>query len=207
MVTTSIFSNNSATSYGGGIDNDGKLTVISSTFSINSAGYGGGILSFGQGSSAIIRFCTIYGNTSNVGGGIWVDPKGNSHITISSSIIAANSAPSGPDISGALISDGYNLIESVAGVTGLNASTDKQVALADLNLDPMLVNNGGPTQTLKVLQGSKAIDVVSLQACSITLTDISGKNVPFNTDQRGQPRPDGPENACDIGAYESSYQD
>jgi hypothetical protein len=29
--------------------------------------------------------------------------------------------------------------------------------------------------------------------------------VTITTDQRGNHRPDGSENACDIGAYESSY--
>jgi hypothetical protein len=218
-VTHSTFLNNSvssssATGFGGGIFNysTGTLMVTDSIFSDNSAsgkqgGFGGGIYSFGlKGASAVIRFSTIYGNTSGSGGGIWVDPSGSSHMTISSSIIATNSAYFGPDISGALISDGHNLIENVAGATGLNATTDKQVTLTEFGISPTLGKNGGPTQTLALLQGSQAIDVPQ-QACSITVTDVSGQNVTITTDQRGHPRPDGPENACDIGAYESSYQD
>ena len=85
-------------------------------------------------------------------------------------------------------------------------STDQQVTLADLKLDPTLGNNGGPTQTLKLLLGSVAIDAIPQQACSITVTDpVSGKTMTVTLDQRGDPRPDGSENACDIGAYESSY--
>ncbi len=211
MVSTSTFSDNSASGekagQGGGIDNAGKLSVISSTFSGNSAdSFGGGILSLStKGSSAIVRFCTIYGNTSSTGGGIWVDPTGSSHMTISSNIIAANSATAGPDISGAVISGGYNRIENTAGATGLNISTDRQMALADLKIDSSLSNNGGPTQTLALLQGSPAIDAVPQQACSIIVTDPSGQNVTITTDQRGDPRPDGSENVCDSGAYESSY--
>src|SRR6266699_2659850 len=203
MVTTSTFSDNSASgkqySLGGGIENEGKLTVIDSTFSGNSAtgkqdSFGGGIFYFGlKGSFAIIRFSTIYGNTSNAGGGIWTDPKSNSQVTLSSSIIAANNAKNGPDISGVLISDGYNLIEHVAGAIGLNASTDRQVTLADLNIDSLLGNNGGPTQTLALQPGSPAIDAVPQQACSITITDPSGNPVTITTDQRGDPRPDGSE--------------
>src|SRR6266704_3088393 len=214
IVTTSTFSDNSASgkqySLGGGIENEGKLTVIDSTFSGNSAtgkqdSFGGGIFYFGlKGSFAIIRFSTIYGNTSNAGGGIWTDPKSNSQVTLSSSIIAANNAQNGPDISGVLISDGYNLIEHVAGAIGLNASTDRQVTLADLNIDSLLGNNGGPTQTLALQPGSPAIDAVPLQACSITIPDPSGFPAPLPPDQRGDPRPDGSENACDIGAYEAS---
>ncbi len=216
MVTSSTFSDNSASGNkegsGGGIENDGSLTVTVSTFVRNSASsnqdaFGGGIDNYG--SSAIIRFCTIYSNMSEEGGGIWTDPTNRNQMNISSSIIAANSANSaqnGPDISGSLISGGYNLLTNVAGVTGLDARTDKRVTLSDLKLDPTLRNNGGPTQTLTLLPGSQAIDAVPRQACSITVTDVSGHTVTITTDQRDNPRPDGSENACDIGAYESSYQ-
>jgi energy-coupling factor transporter ATP-binding protein EcfA2 len=214
MVSNSTFSGNSAGGkpygQGGGIDNAGKLAMLTSTVLNNvasgSSSSGGGILSSVEGSSAIIRFCTIYGNTANAGGGIWVDPTGSGHMTVSSSIVAANSAQDGPDISGILNSDGYNLIGNFVGGEVLNASTDKQVQLADLKIDTTLRNDGGPTQTLALLQGSSAIDAVPLQACSITVTDVvSGKSVTISTDQRGMPRPDGSENACDAGAYESSY--
>jgi len=36
-------------------------------------------------------------------------------------------------------------------------------------------------------------------------SDPFGQTVTINTDQRGDARPDGLENVCDIGAYESSY--
>jgi hypothetical protein len=218
LVSNSTISGNTASGKqegdGGGIDNQGKLTVVTSTIFNNTAGgsigEGGGINFLGlKGSSTIIRFSTIYGNTSygntlKGGGGIWVDPGGGP-ITISSTIVAANSAHDGPDISGVLISGGYNLIENAAGATGLNATTDKQVTLTELGISPTLGNNGGPTQNLVLLQGSKAIDAVPQQACSITFTDASGHSVTITTDQRGDPRPDGSENACDVGAYESSY--
>ena len=216
MVTTSTFSGNSASGKqnggGGGITNVGRLTLVTSTFwnnSANSSGgtsFGGGIWAFGlKGSSAIIRFCTIYKNTSSAGGGIWADPTGSSHLTISSSIIAANSAHDGPDISGTLTSNGYNLLTNITGVTGLDAVTDKQVTLANLMIDSTLGNNGGPTQTLALQLGSPAIDVVPGNACSITVTDVSGHMVTITTDQRDDPRPDDSEDKCDIGAFESSY--
>ncbi len=213
MVTSSTFSNNSAIGYsglgggqGGGIDDYDKLTVINSTFWSNTASggndFGGGGISFLglKDSSANIRFCTLYENTSSTGGGIWVDPTGSSALTISSTIVAANSAHDGPDISGALISAGYNLSDTFAGATGLNTTTDRQVTLSDLRLDPTLRNNGGPTQTLALLPGSPAIDAVPGQACSITVTDVSGQTMPITTDQRGVPRLHGLTNACDSGA-------
>jgi len=215
-VTSSTFSNNSALcsgggSFGGGIVDDGKLTVVASTFSHNSVSgsdsQGGGIYYTGGNdtSAAIIRFCTIYGNTSSAGGGIWIDPTGSHPMTISSSIIAANSANDGPDISGALISDGYNRIENVAGSKARYATTDRQVTLSALKIDPTLRNNGGPTQTLVLLPGSQAIDVVPGEVCRITVTDVSGHTATITMDQRGNSRPDGSEKMCDTGAYESSY--
>ena len=217
-VVSSIFKNNTASSggytgFGGGIDNNssGTVMVTGSTFSDNSAsgkqdGQGGGIEDEGK---LTVTYSTFLHNSasgsSSFGGGLDSNSTGSSPLTISSSIVAANSADDGPDISGSVISDGYNLIENAAGATGLNASTDKQVTLADLKIDSTLRDNGGPTQTLALLQGSQAIDAVPLQACSITITNSSGQNVTITTDQRGDPRPDGSESACDVGAYESSY--
>src|SRR6266487_3046543 len=224
FVIGSTFSNNSTLSSGSGSNclsggsgiynhSHGILTVTSSTFSNNSAlcsgggSFGGGIYYTGGNdtSAAIIRFCTIYGNTSSAGGGIWIDPTGSHPMTISSSIIAANSANDGPDISGALISDGYNRIENVAGSKARYATTDRQVTLSALKIDPTLRNNGGPTQTLVLLPGSQAIDVVPGEVCRITVTDVSGHTATITMDQRGNSRPDGSEKMCDTGAYESSY--
>jgi hypothetical protein len=59
-------------------------------------------------------------------------------------------------------------------------------------LDPSgLQNNGGPTQTIALQQGSPAINHIPIARCPAT-------------DQRGVKRPDdGNEQYCDIGAYES----
>jgi hypothetical protein len=58
-----------------------------------------------------------------------------------------------------------------------------------------LQNNGGPTQTIALLNGSPAIDHIPAASCPAT-------------DQRGMTRPDDPsESTCDIGAYESNYDD
>jgi hypothetical protein len=164
----------------GAKNNESKLTLVQSTFLQNTA---------------------VSGNGSSFGGGIFSGP-GTS--LISNSMIAANTAH-GPDISGVLISGGYNLFTNVAGVTGLNMKTDKHVTVADLKLDSVLRNNGGPTQTLALLPGSPAIDTLPLQACHVTFANAFGQTETITTDQRGAPRPDASENACDIGAYESSY--
>jgi hypothetical protein len=64
------------------------------------------------------------------------------------------------------------------------------IAGSPLTADPLLgplQNNGGPTPTMAPATGSPVID--------------TGGGCP-PTDQRGLPRPDSGETACDIGAYE-----
>jgi hypothetical protein len=225
VVESSTFSDNTASGQqrgqGGGIDSDGKLIAINSTFVDNSASgdnssSGGGISFVGfKDSSTLIRFCTIYGNRSSTGGGVWIDPRKSSHqtisgipadpaesahLTISESIISANSAHDEQDISAMLLSGGYNLLTNTIGATELNTTTDRQVTVMDLKLDPVLRNNGGPTQTLALLPGSPAIDAVPENACTITFTDVSGHTETITTDQRGFTRFHRPKKSCDIGA-------
>jgi hypothetical protein len=69
---------------------------------------------------------------------------------------------------------------------GLGAGDLVGVAPAPLALGP-LGENGGPTRTLALLEGSIALDAAPTCAADV--------------DQRGVPRPQGP--ACDVGAFEA----
>jgi hypothetical protein len=104
-----------------------------------------------------------------------------------------------PDISGPIITAGYNLIQNLAGATVVpdhKHSTDLSgMTFAKLLIDSSLRENRGHTQTLALLRGSPARDRIPLSACS-----VDG----ISTDQRGVQRPDDDETACDIGAYEST---
>jgi transcriptional regulator with XRE-family HTH domain len=178
--------------------NAGMLTLINSTISDNNAQeLGGGILNATTGAQMEMIFCTIYGNTSNEsGGGIWNGLTNSaSQLVIRNSLVAGNKSPAGPDILGALTSQGYNLIQNTQDTTfarNQEHGTDLlQVASSALGVDPLLKDNRGTTQIHALLQGSVAIDRIPLSDCLIK--DIS-------TDQRGVRRPQGV--ACDIGAYE-----
>lgn len=124
-----------------------------------------------------------------LGGGI-ANIQGTVHLK--NTIIAENSA--GPatnslmDLSGTLLSEGFNLIGDTNGASGLINSDLLNVAA---NLGP-LQDNGGPTFTHALLADSSAIDAGA------------GNGSPL-VDQRGFPRPAGI--GYDIGAYEfrSSY--
>jgi TIR domain/Trypsin-like peptidase domain/AAA ATPase domain len=221
------------------IDNEGgTLTLNNSTVSDNTAngGDGGGIFirshlydPSGYGIVyADLTFSTIYGNTASGGGDIAIqdittssnrqeEPSRQvSQVHISNSIVASNPAHPGPDISGTLISSGYNLFQSNSGatfdpVTHIQHGTDKILSVNDLTRvfadSVRLEDNGGPTRTLALVSDSPAVDQVPLVACHITvpLYNLAGTPIAqdtITTDQRGMKRPDGNEDRCDMGAYE-----
>jgi hypothetical protein len=197
LINSTVSQNQADT--GGGISNDGgTITLINSTISENMAlRPGGGILNGSLSAQIEMIFCTIYGNISREsGGGIWNGVSNiASQLVMRNSIVAGNKAPNGPDILGALTSQGYNLIQNTQDTMfspNQSHSTDLlEVALPALRVDPLLKDNNGSTQTHALLPGSAAIDRIPPNDCRIK--DIS-------TDQRGVRRPQGA--ACDIGAYE-----
>jgi len=105
------------------------------------------------------------------------------------SVVSGNSAATGPDCDGTVNSGGHNLLGSDASCSGFTGTGDL------VNMDPLLgplQNNGGPTQTMALLDGSPAIDAADDAVCAAPR--VNGK------DQRRVSRPQGPH--CDIGAYE-----
>ena len=142
------------------------MTISNSTFSGNSAYYGGGISDNNGGDDVPVSIVnsTIVGNSAESGvdyggGGIFVygddndsDPATVDSLTLSSTIVAGNSAPRGPDLSS---NDGvptnldvaFSLIgnPTLPGATVINA-TGPNLTGVDPQLGP-LANNGGPTQT------------------------------------------------------------
>jgi hypothetical protein len=132
-VSNSTLSGNSAGIYGGGIANNGTLTVSNSTLSGNSATElgGGGIVNFGG------------------------------TVTVSNSIVAGNTAPSGAEISSTnttINSGGYNLF-GVNGNNGLlnvtTVSTDvlPEVGVLITGTQAEVINN------LRLLAGTYFIEV------------------------------------------------
>jgi hypothetical protein len=83
---------NGNATWGGGIDNNGTLTVTNTTISGNSAGYGGGIYDSG---TLTITNSTITGNSA-IGEGGGIENFGT--LTIQRSTITANNAPNGSGI-------------------------------------------------------------------------------------------------------------
>jgi hypothetical protein len=181
-ISNSTFANNSTLIGGGGLQNfGGTVSISNSTFANNSAGFGGGGLDNEFGTVSISNSTFANNLTFNSGGGGLSNCCGGGTMSISNSIVANNS---GGNCASTITDQGYNLESgSDCGFTGTGdlQNTDPKLASA-------LASNGGPTQTLALLDGSPAINHLPTSAC------------PVATDQRGVSRPQGP--ACDIGAFE-----
>jgi len=166
------------------------VAATNSTISGNTSALGGGgIFVFGgllgEGGGNLLND-TIADNIASSrgggGGGVFLD---NGKLNVKNTIIAlnlVNSGGTGPDVSGAFISLGHNLIGNANGSTGFTNGTNGDQVGTTLNpLDPMLGPlqfNGGPTMSMALLPGSPAIDkaandpLVTLSA-AITATATS----------------------------------
>jgi predicted outer membrane repeat protein len=176
-LDNNLFYGNSAYTGGGAIVNIGNatLTITNSTFSENTAPSGGGIYSSGE---VLISNSTFVGN---VGGGLVNEDGGT--VQVLNTLLASNSAF---NCQGTISSLGYNLEDGDD--CGFAAPGDQPAS------DPLvgpLADNGGPTWTHALLEGSPAINAGTNAGCPAT-------------DQRGVARPQ--QGACDIGAYEYVYQ-
>jgi hypothetical protein len=124
---------------------------------------------------------TVSRNLAVFAGGIF-NQKGRL-LTVHDSIVAGNAGPAGvSNCSSEVTSQGYNLQN--ASDCDFTATGDQRNANAGLGA---LSDNGGPTQTMAVGAGSRAI---AAGACPGTAVD-----------QRGVSRPQGAR--CDIGAFEA----
>jgi parallel beta-helix repeat protein len=203
-LTNSTLSGNSANrshySYAGGIFSQGaNITLANSTLSGNSAAYAGAIWSWTgnvtltnstlSGNSAIQNAYRSIGNS----GGIWTS---SGAVALTNSTISGNSAVS--NSGGIYINSATPTIQAINSIVAGNSSpggdTNAAVNANSTNniigTDPALTalaDNGGPTQTMRPLATSPAIDAADDAQCPAT-------------DQRGVKRPQGAH--CDIGAVE-----
>jgi len=214
-VTRSTVSTNSAgfNAGGGGIINgSGVVTVSNSTISGNVSGRdGSGIQTF-EGALTITDSTITRNRTNNFGGaGVWADYGfgfTQPSLTVRNSIIADNLGSFGNsdleltpsatvDITSSLIGSNFNT-SLVAAPLGSPDANGNFIGTISDPINPLLddlADNGGPTATHALLEGSPAIDA----------------GISFSTtDQRGETRPlvqpslanSLTSNGSDIGAFE-----
>jgi len=195
-ITGSTIDNNVA-DYGGGsycrrsFFHPAYCTVIDSTISGNVAhDSGGGLIASDPGAHVVIDNSTVAYNTAQTGhvGGVLLTQTTQASITLQSSIFSNNSA-AGSDLAADLDTD-TGEFPDVTGGNDLLMTVGHIQPFPAIIGDPLLAplaDNGGPTRTHALLQGSPAID--------------AGNNAAnLATDQRGRARVSGA--AADIGAYE-----
>ncbi len=200
FVNGSSFVNNSASGQGGGIAGFGTSIIIAnSTFSGNTANTGGGIDSRGVNFS-ITRLInvTLAGNGAAIGGGVY----SLNRFSLNNTIVAKNTAQSGPDIYGMVFSSGHDLVgdSTDSEVTGL---LNNLIGTAENPIDPLLAPlgyYGSATLTQPLLPGSPAINAGDNSLLSISPSVFGG---PLNYDQRGASYDRVINDTVDIGAFES----
>jgi hypothetical protein len=179
---------------GGGISiasaTQATATIDNSTISGNSSDGDGGGIYLGSNSQLTVVSSTIAFNQTGSpwyagqGGGFWAAANTGT-LQIRNTIVAGNAAGGGgADVQGAVTSQGYNLIQDVSGTAITGDETGNLYGV-----DPLLytlADNGGPTPTHALLDGSPAIGAGD--------PALAG-----TTDQRGVTRPD----AVDMGAYQT----
>ena len=203
-VVNTTFSGNAAVNGGGAISACGAINISGSTFTGNSADYGGAIAVVNTGTVAITN-STFSGNSAGTtGGAIRTDYVG---LSIANSTFSGNTASDGwalyrggepavvVDVRNTIFASSTGGSECNAPINGINASNLEYGGAGPavscgvaVSGDPMLgplASNGGATQTLALLAGSTAINAG---------TTIGAPT----TDQRGIARDASP----DIGAYE-----
>jgi CSLREA domain-containing protein len=210
-VSKSAIVANSSSDPGGGIHNtvgdafgrgSSELTLTNSTVARNSAPSGAGIFNgdrLGTATVRVINSTIAFNTASNSGGGIRQEgaSENGNVLSLVNSIVARNSAPTGPDVSdrgdeGSFVSASFTLIGDGTGSGIANSDGNKvgKVAPHSGRIDPRLGSlalHGGATRNYSLLAGSPAIDAASSDGCPAR-------------DQRDVTRPQGA--ACDMGSFE-----
>ena len=187
--------------------------MTNSTLANNIAGNDGGAIS-NISSTTDVTNCTVSGNTAGIfGGGIYNNNFGNGAtgaVTLNNSIVVDSS---GGDVKNfATLTANNDLFdlpnaaslaaESIGPLTQSNnvftSEPLSSILVVDGSGNPMLANNGGPTQTVALVGGSPAID----NGSNALAVDPS-TNQTLTTDQAGQSRIEN--GTGDIGAFEFQY--
>jgi CSLREA domain-containing protein len=201
LINTTVNGNtcNSTLTGGGGIQANGTLTMSNVTFSNNSATGGDGGAIYYNGSGLAMNNVTVANNTATGGGSGGLHKSTTTlNANVRNSIFADNTGSASPDVTGAISSQGNNIIKTVGASTGWVAS-DLQ------NTDPLLSPPGfygSPAGIVRFYTRALTNLSPAINAGNNCVTDLTcaaaNPPVALTTDQRGASRVGN----VDIGAYE-----
>jgi hypothetical protein len=163
-ITDSTISGNTGNNRGGGILTiECPLTLVNTTVTANSASYGGGM--YLEDGAATIVNSTISGNNAISAAGILAYkanptqglPMLSNTIVSGNTAVAGNEATADLDQSQSTVTAQYSLLGSALDVSDFNDPGNHNVFTDSPGLGPLL-NNGGSTLTMALLDGSPAID-------------------------------------------------
>ena len=205
VITGSTFDSNTAFYQGGAIlASTANLTINNSTFTANT-GMGGGGLSALHGSSLTVNQSTFTGNTATGAdndyfGGGGINFRGTVSVSMSGTIVSANSAAVAGQADIGFVDDGRVTTGTINSTNSLLGDIDSRITLLGSgNIRSsapglgVLAANGGPTRTMALLLGSPAIDAGP---------DPVAVFVGNQFDQRGIGYPRIVGATADIGAFE-----
>ncbi len=200
-IWESALSNNNAF-IGGAIMSHGILSVVDTTIAQNKVSNAGAGIYFDKaGSHFLLINSTIAGNVadSSIGG---VGVGSTSNVQVANTIVAGNTLKDGSpsDIAGMPQSGvSYSMIGSYLNTNWYSSiqsnivGIDWKTVLENDGTRPILKNNGGRSETIAILPGSRAIDT----GYSALFEDIATR-----TDQRGRGYARIARREIDMGAFE-----
>jgi hypothetical protein len=177
--------------YGGGLYIAGQAFLENSTISGNFAEDAGGGIYFHSGAQVELEYVTVNENQSPEGSNIASGNFDASTITFLASIVAngVGSENCEYDSTSSVASNGFNVEDGDSCGFGSADRENIDPELGDLN------DNGGPTETHALDEGSPAVDFVSSAVCPPPFIDQRGEDRPVDMDGDGSEE-------CDSGAYE-----
>ena len=196
-LTDSLIAGNTTTDGNGAVYLNANGTITNTTITGNESGARTVLVeAYGEGTSLVVTLThlTIANNTTtgNLPGlALTVNRNAPALLTVTiegsllmNNIVGSTSSNCAVQDLGVITSGGHNLTDdnTCTSFTQTGDLTDNQETILGV-----LADNGGPTRTLALIEGS-AIDAAG--ACGATTP----------TDQRGETRPSGA--ACDMGAFE-----
>lgn len=178
-----------AAAYGGAVFNVGTAALLQVTLADNSAARGGALLA--SNGVVEVRHASVANNAASSGSGGGLAAAPGAAVTLDHALVVGNVAfATGPDLDGAFISAGCNVVGLTNGWTMTGVVTNNRVQV-NAPLRP-LGTNGGPTLTLATVPGNPAIDAGSAAFGGPPFADQRGFARVFN-------------GRVDAGAYEFQF--